>query len=64
LKDFIRYPAQRVSPGSISFSNTLPEVLLSLLHMAEVEHPEQSRLGGLNTHGKVVDTFQAAAGFF
>jgi len=32
--------------------------------MAEVEHPEQNRLGGLNTHGKVVDTFQAAAGVF
>ena len=45
LKDFIHYPAQRVSPGSISFSDTLPEVLLSLLHMAEAELPEQNRLG-------------------
>jgi hypothetical protein len=60
----IRYSARRVSPGSISFSNTLPEVLLSLLHMVEVEHPEQTRLGDLNTHGKVIDTFQAATGLF
>jgi hypothetical protein len=48
LKDFIRYPAQRVSPGSMSFSNTLSEVLPSLLHMAEAELPEQNRLGDLN----------------
>jgi hypothetical protein len=32
----------------MSFSNTLSEVLPSLLHMAEAELPEQNRLGDLN----------------
>jgi hypothetical protein len=59
----LQYLALSFSPGLLSFSHTLPEVLLSLLRMPEVEHRNET-VRDLNTHCKEVGILQAAAGLF